>query len=118
EGLAHVEGRLAESDYPGAFRYLAAHNRKRALTVLFTDVIDRTASDALVAHATTLRPRHVPLAAPLRAPPAQAVAARRPLATSRTRGAGDTATGGGRRGLRAGRRRGAARRPRGRARGH
>ncbi len=48
EGLARTEGRLVESDYPAAFRYLAAHNRKRALTVLFTDVIDRTASEALV----------------------------------------------------------------------
>ncbi|MDQ3137184.1 MAG: DUF58 domain-containing protein, partial [Gemmatimonadota bacterium] len=65
DGLAHAEGRLVESDYPAAFRYLAAHNRKRALTVLFTDVIDRTASEALVAHAATLRPRHLPLAVTL-----------------------------------------------------
>ena len=78
EGLAHTEGRLAESDYPGAFRYLAARNRKRALTVLFTDVIDRTASDALVAHAATLRPRHLPLAVTLRDPAIEALAARRP----------------------------------------
>src|SRR5256885_12559453 len=35
--LAVVEPTLVESDYPGAFRYLAARNRKRALTVLFTD---------------------------------------------------------------------------------
>jgi uncharacterized protein (DUF58 family) len=78
EGLALAEGRLAESDYPGAFRYLAARNRKRALTVLFTDVIDRTASDALVAHAATLRPRHLPLAVTLRDPALEALAARRP----------------------------------------
>ena len=78
EGLAHAEGRLAESDYPGAFRYLAARNRKRALTVLFTDVIDRTASDALVAHAASLRPRHLPLAVTLRDPAIEALAARRP----------------------------------------
>jgi len=78
EGLAHAEGRLAESDYPGAFRYLAAHNRKRALTVLFTDVIDRTASEALVAHAATLRPRHLPLAVTLRDPALEALAAARP----------------------------------------
>ena len=56
EGLAAAEGRLVESDYPGALRYLALHSRKRALTVLFTDVIDRTASEALVAQAATLRP--------------------------------------------------------------
>ncbi len=82
DGLAHAEGRLVESDYPGAFRYLAAHNRKRALTVLFTDVIDRTASDALVAHAGTLRPRHLPLAVTLRDPALEAVATRRPDAVS------------------------------------
>jgi len=78
EGLARTEGRLAESDYPAAFRYLAAHNRKRALTVLFTDVIDRTASEALVAHAATLRPRHLPLAVTLRDPSMEALAAARP----------------------------------------
>jgi uncharacterized protein (DUF58 family) len=78
EGLAAAEGRLVESDYPGAFRYLAAHNRKRALTVLFTDVIDRTASDALVAHAATLRPRHLPLAVTLRDPALEALATAQP----------------------------------------
>jgi uncharacterized protein (DUF58 family) len=82
DGLARAEGRLAESDYPGAFRYLAAHNRKRALTVLFTDVIDRTASEALVAHAATLRPRHLPLAVTLRDPALEALAAARPAAAA------------------------------------
>ncbi|PYO74367.1 MAG: hypothetical protein DMD67_13655, partial [Gemmatimonadetes bacterium] len=66
--LAVVEPRLVEPDYPGAFRYLAARNRKRALTVLFTDVIDRFASDALVANVAGLRPRHLPLAVTLKNP--------------------------------------------------
>jgi uncharacterized protein (DUF58 family) len=78
EGLAAAEGRLVESDYPGALRYLALHSRKRALTVLFTDVIDRTASEALVAQAATLRPRHLPLAVTLRDPAMEALASRRP----------------------------------------
>ncbi|HUR94576.1 MAG TPA: DUF58 domain-containing protein [Gemmatimonadales bacterium] len=82
DGLAHAEGRLVESDYPGAFRHLAAHNRKRALTVLFTDVIDRTASEALVSHAATLRPRHLPLAVTLRDPALEALAASRPAGVS------------------------------------
>lgn len=68
EALAEVEGRLVESDYPAAFRHLAVHNRRRALTVLFTDIIDRTASEALVSQAATLRPRHLPLAVTLRDP--------------------------------------------------
>ncbi|HEU5042327.1 MAG TPA: DUF58 domain-containing protein, partial [Gemmatimonadales bacterium] len=81
EGLAAAEGRLVESDYPAAFRHLAARSRKRALTVLFTDVVDRTASDALVAHAATLRPRHLPLAVTLRDPALEALATARPQTT-------------------------------------
>ncbi len=76
--LAEVQPKLVEPDYPGAFRYLAARNRKRALTVLFTDVIDRFASDALVANVATLRPRHLPLAVTLRNPELDAAATRRP----------------------------------------
>jgi len=76
--LAAVDTSLVEPDYPGAFRYLAARNRKRALTVLFTDVIDRFASDALVANVASLRPRHLPLAVTLRNPEVDAVAALRP----------------------------------------
>jgi len=78
--LATVEPTLVEPDYPGAFRYLAARNRKRALTVLFSDVIDRFASDALVAHVASLRPRHLPLAVTLRNPELDQVAALRPHA--------------------------------------
>jgi uncharacterized protein (DUF58 family) len=78
--LARVEPRLVEPDYPGAFRYLAARNRKRALTVLFTDVIDRFASDALVANVASLRPRHLPLAVTLQNPELNHVAALRPAA--------------------------------------
>jgi uncharacterized protein (DUF58 family) len=76
--LAVVEPVLVEPDYPGAFRYLAARSRKRALAVLFTDVIDRFASDALVANVASLRPRHLPLAVTLRNPELDAVAALRP----------------------------------------
>lgn len=76
--LAVIQPTLVEPDYPGAFRYLAVRNRKRALTVLFTDVIDRFASEALVANAATLRPRHVPLAVTLRNPELDALASTRP----------------------------------------
>jgi uncharacterized protein (DUF58 family) len=82
DALAGVEGRLVESDYPLAFRHLAARNRKRALTVLFTDVVDRTASDALVAQAGTLRPRHLPLAVTLRDTALEAAAAGHPATES------------------------------------
>jgi uncharacterized protein (DUF58 family) len=68
EALATVEGRVVEPDYPAAFAFLAARNRKRALMILFTDVVDRTASEALVMHVATLRPRHLPVAVALRDP--------------------------------------------------
>ena len=67
-----------ESDYPSAFRYLAARSRKRALTVLFTDVIDRSASAALVAQTVSLRPRHLPVAVTLRDPALERIATARP----------------------------------------
>ena len=78
DALAAVEGKLVEPDYPAAFAYLATRNRKRALTVLFTDLIDRTASEALVAQAGTLRPRHLPLAVTLRDPGMERLATGRP----------------------------------------
>ncbi|HXG43257.1 MAG TPA: DUF58 domain-containing protein [Gemmatimonadales bacterium] len=78
DALAAVEGRLVEPNYPAAFAYLAARSRKRALTVLFTDVIDRTASEALVAQVGSLRPRHLPLAVTLRDPSLERLATRRP----------------------------------------
>ena len=76
--LTVVTPTLVEPDYPGAFRYLSARNRKRALTVVFTDLIDRMASEALVANLTTLRPRHLPLAVTLRNPELDLVATARP----------------------------------------
>ncbi len=78
DALATVQPRLVESDYPAAFRYLALRNRKRALTVFFTDVIDRLASEALVAHVGSLRPRHLPLVVTLRNPDVDRIADRRP----------------------------------------
>ena len=76
--LAAAEGRLVESDYPLAFRFLATRSRKRALTVLFTDVIDRNASAALVSRTATLRPRHLPVAVTLRDPSLERIAVKRP----------------------------------------
>lgn len=81
KALAGIEGRLVESDYPAAFRYLATRNRKRAMPVVFTDVIDRHASDAFVTHLGSLRPRHLPLAVTLRDPALEGVASRRPSDT-------------------------------------
>lgn len=76
--LAEAEPKLVEPDYPAAFRYLAVRNRKRALTVVFTDAIDRLASEALVSNVGSLRPRHLPLVVTLRNPGLDAVAGERP----------------------------------------
>jgi uncharacterized protein (DUF58 family) len=78
DGLATVEGRVLEPNYPAALSYLAARNRKRALTVLFTDIIDRTASDALLIRVGSFRPRHLPLAVTLRDTALDALGTRRP----------------------------------------
>jgi len=79
EALAAAEGRLVEPDYPAAFRYLAIRNRRRALTVFFTDVIDRTASESVVGQVATLQGRHVPLAVTLRDPALERLASVRPV---------------------------------------
>jgi len=79
EALASVEGRLVEPDYPAAFRHLALRSRRRALTVLFTDVIDRSSSQALLSRMGTLRPRHLPVAVTLRDPALERLAQARPV---------------------------------------
>lgn len=66
EVLSRVEPRLVESDYPGAFAYLARQLRRRSLVVLFTDVIDAGASSALLAHVTRAAHRHLPLVLAMR----------------------------------------------------
>jgi uncharacterized protein (DUF58 family) len=76
--LAEAEARMVEPDYPTAFRDLAVRNRKRALTVVFTDAIDRLASEALVTNVGSLRPRHLPLVVTLRNPALDAMAGVRP----------------------------------------
>jgi uncharacterized protein (DUF58 family) len=53
---------LVEPDYAAAFRYLAAHDRRRALLILFTDLVSEEASDALIAHLAQAARRHVPVA--------------------------------------------------------
>jgi uncharacterized protein (DUF58 family) len=66
EALVPVQATMAEPDYAGAFRTLAARHRKRALLVLFTDVIDPRSSQALIAHVTRGGAHHLPLVVALR----------------------------------------------------
>ncbi|MCU0623248.1 MAG: DUF58 domain-containing protein [Gemmatimonadaceae bacterium] len=64
--MAPVRASLREPDYAGAFRFLAAQQRRRALVVLFTDVIDPRASQALLAHVGRSAARHLPIVVALR----------------------------------------------------
>lgn len=64
--LIPVTATMAEPDYAGAFRYLATKQRRRALIVFFTDVIDERASRALVAHVTRSATRHLVVVVALR----------------------------------------------------
>ena len=61
-----IEPRLVESDYADAFAHLAAKHRKRSLVVLFTDVLSRDASRAVVDECVRSVRRHLPLCVTLR----------------------------------------------------
>jgi uncharacterized protein (DUF58 family) len=66
EALVPLRATMVEPDYALAFRTLAARHRKRSLIVLFSDVIDVRASQALIAHTTRSAARHLPLVVALR----------------------------------------------------
>ncbi|MBN1910452.1 MAG: DUF58 domain-containing protein [Pirellulales bacterium] len=57
---------LAESRYDLAFRYLATHNRRRALVVLITNVIDEVNARQIERYLANLVGRHLPLGVLLR----------------------------------------------------
>ena len=64
--LVPVQATLTEPDYASAFRFLAARQRRRALIVFFTDVIDARASRALIAHVSRSAARHLVVVVALR----------------------------------------------------
>jgi len=68
EALHNVHPRLVESDYGTACRFLDLKNRKRSLLCLMTDVIDRHASDVVLAYMARFARRHLPLAITLANP--------------------------------------------------
>jgi uncharacterized protein (DUF58 family) len=78
DALGQVHARMVEPNYPAAFTYLAKQLRRRSLLVIFSDVIDASASAALVAHLSRAAGRHLPLAVALRNPELEATAAQRP----------------------------------------
>jgi uncharacterized protein (DUF58 family) len=52
---------LVETDFEGAFAELSKRLRKRALVVLFTQVIDDVSAQAVLRQVRSLRPRHLPV---------------------------------------------------------
>ncbi|MCB9538683.1 MAG: DUF58 domain-containing protein [Myxococcales bacterium] len=61
DALFDVHPRLVESDLPRAFEHVARRVRKRALVVLFTQVVDEVAAEALLRSVRAVRRRHLVL---------------------------------------------------------
>lgn len=66
EILIEAQPSLVEPDYAAAFATIASRQRRRALVVVFTDVIDPRSSRALVMHAAAGMRRHLALVVALR----------------------------------------------------
>lgn len=64
--LVPLQPTLVEPDYATAFRTLAQRQRKRALIVLVTDVIDARAARSLLGHLTRGASRHLAIVVALR----------------------------------------------------
>jgi uncharacterized protein (DUF58 family) len=64
--LVPLQPTLVEPDYAAAFRALALRQRKRALLVMLTDVIDARAARSLLAHLTRGASRHLAIVVALR----------------------------------------------------
>jgi uncharacterized protein (DUF58 family) len=61
DDLYELQVHLVEPDYALAFAPLKSAMRKRALVVVFTDIVDLEASERLVSYAAALHPQHLPL---------------------------------------------------------
>jgi uncharacterized protein (DUF58 family) len=74
--LASAAPRMVEPNYPLAFATLLRQVRRRALVVLFTDVVDPMVSSALLEQVARSRDRHLVLTVALRNPELSALAER------------------------------------------
>jgi uncharacterized protein (DUF58 family) len=82
DAFANVQARAVEPNYPIAFATLRRTFRKRSLVVLFSDVIDGSASRAMLRAVEGTAARHLPLIVALRNPDVEAVAAASDAASS------------------------------------
>ncbi len=74
ELLYRVQGQPVEPDYTQAVAHLAAHQRRRALVLVFTDLTASLTSQHLVAQMLLLRRRHLPMLVTLRDPTVESLA--------------------------------------------
>jgi uncharacterized protein (DUF58 family) len=72
--LFELQPRLVESDYGAACRFLGLKNRKRSLLCMMTDVVDRDASNVIIAYMARFARYHLPLAITLSNPEIRQVA--------------------------------------------
>ena len=82
EELRRLEVTTTEPDYRAAFEFLRARTARRALVVLFTDLVDDEASRALVAAVTRLAGNNLVLCCLLADPQLAEVAANVPSSTT------------------------------------
>ena len=81
QALYHVRPELAYVNYREAFEYLIARHPKRALTMVFTDLLDSVVSAEYLQAVQLLRRFHLPLTLAVADVPLQALAARVPATT-------------------------------------
>ena len=72
--LFELQPRLVESDYGEACRFLGLKSRKRSLLCMMTDVVDRDASNVIIAYMARFAHYHLPLAITLSNPEIRQVA--------------------------------------------
>ena len=78
EALRPLQPATVESDYDEAFAMLSRRQGRRALVVVFTDVLDADQARSLVAQCARIRRRHLPLVVTVRDPALDEVARARP----------------------------------------
>jgi uncharacterized protein (DUF58 family) len=61
EALYSLEPRMVEPSYARGFNFFNANWHRRSLVIVLTDLVDQDASADLLAHASKLVPRHLPL---------------------------------------------------------
>lgn len=66
EGTLSLRPAMVEPQYEQAFLWLQTHISRRSLVVLFTDLLDESASENLLSAVGLLRPRHLPMCITIR----------------------------------------------------